>query len=108
MALIAVIFGGGTTISYQNLFPESVRPDPWTSTQAHIAHAELADKIIAANEQSQDRHDAQDVRLDALESAQVLDNAHRAKSEDGWRMLYEVHEELAVIRERLRKNGRSQ
>jgi hypothetical protein len=41
MALIAIIFGGGTTIGYQNAFPEAVRPDPWTGTMAKDAHEHM-------------------------------------------------------------------
>lgn len=102
LLIAATVLGVGGNQTYQNLNPDSVRPDKWTASEDRAAMLELktemVDRFIKLDEVSADRDAAQDERLKLIEKKVPVYDAHLEQSAKGWELIYEMHEDIAVLK----------
>ena len=115
-ALLAVIFGGGTTLGvlrYAPVAEEVVRPFPYTSLDAdkdkesakeerkeilaevRALREEVFNKFSEAESHSIERDRAQQEQINELKAKQALDDKHRVDSKEGYARIRDCERGLA-------------
>ncbi len=85
LLLMAALLGIGGNQVLVKTKPETVRPDPWTGTDAAQQEARI---------------------LERLELRLLPHDNHLAKAESGWTLIYAMRQDIAVLRDHVERMER--